>query len=61
MTPLVCSSAPPEGEGQGSSLSSEGRDLQPIFQALPASIRRHVTVAQTDFHSVSFGEHLADL
>lgn len=50
-----------EGKGQGSCFSSEGHDLHPIFQALSASFQRHVTVAQTDFHLVSFGEHLADL
>lgn len=52
---------PPEGEGKGSRFSSEGRDLHPVFQALSASFQRQVTVAQTDFHFVSFGEHLADL
>lgn len=52
---------PREGKGQGSCFSSEGRDLHLIFQALSASVQRHFTVAQTDFHFVSFGEHLADL
>lgn len=46
---------------EGSYFSSEGRDLDPILQALFAFFQRQVTITQSDFHFVPLSEHLADL
>lgn len=46
---------------EGSYFSSEGRDVDPILQALFAFFQRQVTITQSDFHFVPLGEHLADL
>lgn len=46
---------------EGSYFFLEGRDLDPILQALFAFFQRQVTITQSDFHFVPLGEHLADL